>query len=45
MEQEPHMGFTIMRNLGNILATKLRNVNLDLRGLLANQKRLFNLAV
>ncbi|MDH3603250.1 MAG: cyclic nucleotide-binding domain-containing protein [Candidatus Tectomicrobia bacterium] len=45
MEHEPHMGFTIMRNLGNILATKLRNVNLDLRGLLANQKRLFNLVV
>ena len=45
MEREPYMGFTIMRNLGNILATKLRNVNLDLRGLLANQKRLFNLVV
>jgi hypothetical protein len=45
MEHEPRMGFAVMLNLGNILATKLRNENLDLRGLLANQKRCFNLVV
>ncbi len=45
MDADPQIGFIIMRNLSNILATKLRNVNHDLRGLLANQKRLFNLIV
>ncbi len=45
MDEAPPLGYAIMRNLGNILAAKLRSVNLDLRGLIANQQRLFDLVV
>lgn len=43
MEQHPRLGFVLMKNLANTVASRLRTSNLNMRSLLSNQQSILSM--